>query len=111
MDTLFFLPGDVLRLTSHEATVLRAMRGVLWVTFEAGTTGRATATDHFLAAGETLALAAGEVAVVSAADARRGQAMLTWEPASKQAPAPRGLPWAQWLAPWRGWATARALAA
>ncbi|HYF43132.1 MAG TPA: DUF2917 domain-containing protein [Ramlibacter sp.] len=111
MDSFYFLPGDVLRVPSRGTTVLRGLRGCLWVTFEAAAADRPTFTDHFLRPGDWLELADGEVAVVSAADARRGQALLVWEPEHAPAPARPRLPWRRWLAPWRGWATARALAA
>lgn len=110
MDSIYLLPGDVMRLTTGRTAVLRARRGQLWVTFETAAPDRDTRLDHFLAPGECLRVAPGEVAVVSAGNPRLGQASFTWELVRQPAPA-----WAQLArllrASFTGWATGRALAA
>lgn len=73
--------GRVLKLRPREDAYLRAGHGRVWVTFDRAPEGPADASgDHFLQAGDRIAVKAGQAVVVSAIGPRGVHASFDWEP-------------------------------
>ncbi len=75
--------GRAITLQARHASVLRITRGRVWLTFNPGAQApSARAGDHFLARGESLSLAPGEVLVMeSYGPGDAPSAYYSWEPA------------------------------
>jgi hypothetical protein len=88
------LPGRVLRLACTRPGRLIAREGQLWITHDAVAPSRTwTSEDLFLARGQSLEVAPGDVIVVSACNPRYGLAAYDWmpvaAPSARPAVAPR----------------------
>jgi hypothetical protein len=89
--------GRVLRLRPREDAHLRACRGSLWVTFDAEPSGALDESgDHFIHAGQKIAVKAGQVVVISPAGPRGSDAAFDWEMA-RPATVRRRAPWREVL--------------
>jgi hypothetical protein len=82
-------PGRAITLRPRETGVLRVASGQLWITFDGAQRGlRHDLGDHFVRAGEQLALRAGQRLVMEAFDVRR-PAHFAWDPLPLTAVEPR----------------------
>ena len=90
--------GQALTLQARQAGVLHIMQGRVWITFShADRDHRVPAGDHFLGAGESLRLSAGQAVVMEPwGEGGETLAYFSWEPAT----ATRAMP-ALALAGWR----------
>lgn len=105
--------GRVLKLRPREDAFLRAGHGRVWVTFDRAPEGPANVSgDHFLEAGERIAVKAGQAVVVGASGPRGAHASFDWEP--MPAPARKRAPAAAWrdalLQAWAGFGLSLAAA-
>ena len=72
--------GRVLRLRPRENAHLRACNGSLWVTFDVEPHGALDESgDHFIHAGQKIAVKAGQGVVISPAGPRGSDAAFDWE--------------------------------